>query len=274
MNTPIEQLVLSPMSELYKEHISFIKAKNVEGLLDQYAEDLLLISTLTEDRKPLYVRGREELKAFFESRIFNLEDIEISLSQWAETPETLMMVENIKATDLEGGVADCRFYDNWQLENGKIKTHFAGVIQYPDGTYTDDAAITAQVPDSPLGALYKEHIGFIRDKNVEGLLSQYTSEPLLISTLTDNKKPLYVKGQQSLKEFFESRIFGLDLFDIEMNQWAEGKDALMVVETLKTYDTDGNVTGELSFHDSWALKDGKIATHFAGVVRYPDGIYQ
>ena len=59
-----------------------------------------------------------------------------------------------------------------------------------------------------------------------------------------------------------------------MNQWAEGEDALMVVESLKTYDTDGNVTGELSFHDSWALKDGKIATHFAGVVRYPDGIYQ
>lgn len=274
MNTPLEQLVLSPMSELYKEHIGFIKARNVEGLLDQYAEDLLLISTLTEDRKPLYVRGREELKAFFESRIFNLEDIEISLSQWAETPETLMMVENIKATDLEGGVADCQFYDNWQLENGKIKTHFAGVIQYPDGTYTDDASVTAQIPDSPLGALYKEHIGFIRDKNVEGLLSQYASKPLLISTLTDNKKPLYVKGQQSLREFFESRIFGLDRFNIEMNQWAEGRDALMVVETLKTYDANGNVTGELSFHDSWALKDGKIATHFAGVVRYPDGTYQ
>jgi hypothetical protein len=34
------------------------------------------------------------------------------------------------------------------------------------------------------------------------------------------------------------------------------------------------VTGNLSFYDNWVLRDGKIAVHFAGVVRYPDGSYQ
>ena len=106
MKTPMEQLLLSPMSKLYKQHIGFIKAKNVEGLLDQYAEDLLLISTLTEDRQPLYIRGRQQLKEFFESRIFSLEDLEVSLNQWAETENTLMMVESLKTRSTSGEVGN------------------------------------------------------------------------------------------------------------------------------------------------------------------------
>jgi len=27
-----------------------------------------------------------------------------------------------------------RFADSWYLENGKIKVHFAGMVQYPDGS--------------------------------------------------------------------------------------------------------------------------------------------
>lgn len=65
MSTPIEQLIVSPISKLYKEHIGFIKAKNLDGLLNQYADDALLISTLTEDRQPVYVQGRQALKEFF-----------------------------------------------------------------------------------------------------------------------------------------------------------------------------------------------------------------
>lgn len=136
MNTPIEQLVVSPMSKLYKEHIGFIKAKNIEGLLNQYADDLLLISTLTDDRKPLYVRGQQALKEFFESRIFSLEDFEIRVNQWAETENTLMIVESLTTKNAVGDVTgDLSFYDNWVLQKGKIAVHFAGVVRYPDGTY-------------------------------------------------------------------------------------------------------------------------------------------
>ena len=28
---------------------------------------------------------------------------------------------------------------------------------------------------------------------------------------------------------------------------------------------------KMRFADSWVLRDGKIAIHFAGMVRYPDG---
>ena len=48
MSTPIEQLIVSPISKLYKEHIGFIKAKNLDGLLNQYADDALVWnSTIT-----------------------------------------------------------------------------------------------------------------------------------------------------------------------------------------------------------------------------------
>ena len=38
------------------------------------------------------------------------------------------------------------------------------------------------VPDTALGKMYKEHIQLILDKNVDGLLDQYTDDAVLIST--------------------------------------------------------------------------------------------
>ena len=87
-------------------------------------------------------------------------------------------------------------------------------------------------PDSPMGRRYEEHIGFIRTKNVEGLLHQYTDDCLLISTLTDDRQPMYVRGHDELKEFFESRIFDLKDFTVTHTQWAEGEHQMMTVEEL------------------------------------------
>jgi ketosteroid isomerase-like protein len=273
METPLEQLALSPMSELYQEHIGFIKAKNVAGLLNQYGEDLLLISTLTQDRQPIYIQGQQQLKEFFESRIFSLEDLKITLKQWAETDSTLMIVEELETTGVNGEVGRVEFYDNWYLPDGKIAIHFAGVIRYPDGTYVDSTNVKIEVPNSPLGNMYHEHIGFIKAKNVDALLDQYAEDALLITTLTENRKPLYIRGRKALKEFFEGRIFSLEDLHVEIAQWAETENTLMIVEKLKTKSVSGDI-GELSFYDNWVLRNGKIAVHFAGVVRYPDGSYQ
>ena len=65
----------SPLGKLYNEHIDFIIAHNVEGLLNQYAPDCVLISSMTPDKQPLYVRGHQELEEFFRSRIFTLKDL-------------------------------------------------------------------------------------------------------------------------------------------------------------------------------------------------------
>ena len=49
-----------------------------------------------------------------------------------ERPRTLMVVEAI-TMQTPAGEAKMRFADSWVLENGKIKIHFAGMTQYPDG---------------------------------------------------------------------------------------------------------------------------------------------
>jgi ketosteroid isomerase-like protein len=133
-----ENVPNTPLGKMYEEHIGFIRAHNVDGLLNQYADNCLLISTMTPDQRPLYVRGHAELEKFFRERIFGLAKLEVELAQWAETPDRLMIVENITAETTDGQPLNCRFYDNWYLVNGKIDTHFAGVVQYPDGSFAGD----------------------------------------------------------------------------------------------------------------------------------------
>lgn len=269
----------SPLGRLYQEHISFILAKNVDALLNQYTPDCLLISTLTDDRQPLYVRGHKELEEFFRSRIFRLQNLEIDINQWAETENTLMIVEELKMTGTDGSTGSVEFYDNWYLKDGKIAIHFAGTVRYPDGTYADGtgfpegaAAEKSEPPDTPLGRLYKEHIGFIKAKNVDGILNQYAADALLISTLTEGRKPHYVRGRNELRDFFNSNFMGLKSLTSRIDQWAETDNSLMVVESVVVITMDDS-TVDMSFYDNWVLIDGKIAVHYAGVIRYPDGSY-
>jgi ketosteroid isomerase-like protein len=268
------------LGKMYQEHIGFVKAKNVEGLLNQYAEDCLLISTLTDDRQPIYIRGHKELEEFFRSRIFSLEDLSVDLTQWAEDKDRLMIVEEIATTGTDGSEGTVRFYDNWFLKDGKIKIHFAGTVRYPDGTFADGTGFAAgQEPaksepptDTPMGKLYHEHIAFIKEKNVEGILKQYHPNALLIGTLTEGRVPHFVRGRDELRPFFEGNFMGLKALTTKIDQWAETENTLMMTEsiTITTMD-DQNI--DLSFYDNWVLEDGMILTHYAGVVRYPDGSY-
>jgi ketosteroid isomerase-like protein len=124
------------------------------------------------------------------------------------------------------------------------------------------------VPDTPLGAMYKEHIAMILKKDIDGLLDQYTSDALLISSFSGDRKPQYYRGHDQLREHFKG-ILGLQGLEVEIAFWGEAENALMIVEIVKITSADG--TAEMRFADSWALRDGRIAIHFAGMVQYPDG---
>ncbi len=125
-----------------------------------------------------------------------------------------------------------------------------------------------QAPDTPLGKMYKEHIQLILDKDIDGLLNQYTEDALLISSFT--KEPLYFRGHEELKEHFKG-ILGIKGLEVDLAFWAENEEpqTLMVVEGIKMQTEDGEAN--MLFADSWVLRDGKIAIHFAGMVQYPDG---
>ena len=123
------------LGRLYQEHIRLILAKDIDALLDQYTPDALLISSFSADRKPTYFRGRDQLREHFQG-ILGLKNLEVDIAFWAESenPTTLMIVEAVKVVDNKGESATMRFADSWVLKDGKIAIHFAGMVQYPDGS--------------------------------------------------------------------------------------------------------------------------------------------
>ena len=124
------------------------------------------------------------------------------------------------------------------------------------------------VPDTPLGRMYRQHIGFIQNKDIESLLDQYTDDALLISSF--QKKPLYYRGREQLREH-QQGILGIQGLETDIAFWAEtdNPQTLMIVEAITMRSAGGEQ--KMRFADSWVLRDGKIAIHFAGMTQYPDG---
>lgn len=124
------------------------------------------------------------------------------------------------------------------------------------------------VPDTPLGQMYRQHIQLILDKNIEALLDQYTDDAMLISSFM--KKPIIYRGRDQLREHMQG-ILGIQGLETEIIFWAETDDpqTLMITEQITMKTADGEAS--MRFADSWVLRDGRIAIHFAGMVQHPDG---
>ncbi len=129
-------------------------------------------------------------------------------------------------------------------------------------------AATCNVPDTKLGRMYEEHIRLILDKDIEGILDQYTDDAVLISSF--EKRPRYFRGRKELREHFQG-ILAIQGLESQIAFWAETEnpETLMVVEAITLQTQDGEA--RMRFADSWVLRGGKIAIHFAGMVQYPDG---
>jgi ketosteroid isomerase-like protein len=120
------------LGRMYREHIQHILDKDIDALLDQYTDDCLLISSFI--KKPLYYKGKPQLREHMQG-ILGIDGLDTEIIFWGETenPQCLMITEQI-TMQTKDGEAKMRFADSWFLENGKIKIHFAGMVQYPDGT--------------------------------------------------------------------------------------------------------------------------------------------
>jgi ketosteroid isomerase-like protein len=124
------------------------------------------------------------------------------------------------------------------------------------------------IPDTKLGRMYREHIQHILDKDIESLLDQYTDDALLISGFSGT--PQYYKGRDGLREHMQG-ILGIEGLDTDIAFWAETDDpeTLMIIEAITMTTPDGEA--KMRFADSWVLREGRIAIHFAGMTQYPDG---
>ena len=122
-------------------------------------------------------------------------------------------------------------------------------------------------PETRLGRFYKEHIDLILKKDIEAILDQYTEDAVLISSF--EKVPRVFSGREELREHFKG-ILGIKGLKVDIAFWGEVDDKLlMIVEAIELQTDEG--TAKMRFADSWVLRDGKIAVHFAGMVQYPDG---
>jgi ketosteroid isomerase-like protein len=124
------------------------------------------------------------------------------------------------------------------------------------------------VPNTALGRLYRAHIQHILDKDIEALLDQYTDDAVLISSFT--RTPLIYQGRVEIREHMQG-ILGIKGLETDIAFWAETEDpqTLMIVEAITMHTDEGEA--HMRFADSWVLRDGRIAIHFAGMTQYPDG---
>jgi ketosteroid isomerase-like protein len=120
------------LGNMYQNHIEYILKKDIESLLDQYADDALLISSF--EKVPKLFKGREAIREHLNG-IMGIDGLESEVVFWSDTqdPETVMVTEKITMTMGDKKI-NMRFADSWVIENDKIKIHFAGMVQYPDGT--------------------------------------------------------------------------------------------------------------------------------------------
>lgn len=125
-----------------------------------------------------------------------------------------------------------------------------------------------KLPTSALGKMYETNIKLLLEKNIEALLDQYTDDALIISSFTG--KPVTYRGRDGIRGYLEGML-GIDGFDSEIIFWGEtdSPQTAMFTEQVTMKTGGGEIHMRLS--NSWALRDGKIAIHFAGVVQRPDG---
>ena len=129
-------------------------------------------------------------------------------------------------------------------------------------------AESTNIPDTKLGRMFKQHIQFILDKNIEALLDQYTDDAILISSFM--KTPKIYRGRAELREHMQG-ILGIEDLQDDIVFWAETENPETIMITEQITMKAGGTVAKMRFADSWVLKDGKIAIHFAGMVQHADG---
>jgi hypothetical protein len=136
----LENVPATQLGDMYKAHIQMILKKDIDGLLAQYTEDAVLISSF--EKTPKIFKGHTELREHFNG-ILGIDGLKDEVGFWGEFDGSktghagghalLMITEGIEMTVGEGS-AKMRFADSWVLRDGRIMIHFAGMVQYPDGT--------------------------------------------------------------------------------------------------------------------------------------------
>ena len=124
----------SPLGRMYRQHIQLILDKDIDGAAGPVHRRLPAHQQLRQEAA-LLPRRRPSFASTCRVSSASTDSTPRSCSGRRPTiPQTLMMTEQIVMTTADGRRANMRFADSWVLRDGKIAIHFAGMVQYPDGS--------------------------------------------------------------------------------------------------------------------------------------------
>ena len=114
MSTP----ATSPARKFYEEQIAMLQPGRTDELIDKhYANDAKLVSFQS------IVRGREDLKRYFQSYVAKLGKLDVlSLDQFAETEDSILFEATVRTA-----LGVVKVYDAFVLQDGRATHHFTGV---------------------------------------------------------------------------------------------------------------------------------------------------
>jgi len=109
---------MTPGRTFYEDQIAMLRPGQTDELIDKhYDDDATLVSFQS------IVRGREDLKRYFQSYVARLGGLEvISLDQFVETEDSILFEATVRTA-----LGVVKVYDAFVLRDGKATHHFTGV---------------------------------------------------------------------------------------------------------------------------------------------------
>lgn len=108
----------SPGRTFYEQQVRHLESFDVDGLVDQYHEDAVLVGF------DFMVNGREALREHFDAYLQRLGSLRlISTDRFTETEDSIFFEATI-----ETNLGEARVYDVFILRDGRATHQFTGVI--------------------------------------------------------------------------------------------------------------------------------------------------
>lgn len=110
----------TPGREFYEQHIAFLEAEDVRGLMGQYHEDAVLV---TFERT---VPGRGAIREYMTEYLDNLGSFTLkATNRFRETDDALLFEVTVVTTQ-----GEARMCHSFVLRDGKATHHFFGMIDF------------------------------------------------------------------------------------------------------------------------------------------------
>ena len=109
---------LTSGQKFYQEQVAALEAHDIDGLMEQYHDDAVVIGF------DFTIRGRQALREHFEAYLARLGSLKlVSTDRFTETDDSIFFEATIRTS-----MAEAKVYDAFVLRDDKATHQFTGVI--------------------------------------------------------------------------------------------------------------------------------------------------